>query len=410
MNELPATPGPGASPAAGRRTAWIVTLIAFLAGVAATVNQFKVPPVLPTLLPALGLDMAAGGWLMSVFSVSAIVLSIPAALLLHRVGLKKAAIAALACVAGGAALGAVAADAATLLVSRIVEGTGMSVIAVASPALISLWFEPRERGLPMGIWAAWVPAGSVLMFNAAPTLEAAFGWRGIWWAGSIFALLVLALFALLARLPRDGQEHEVSPQGVEPLALAGSLRNPAGWLLALTFGIFAFGQLGYTTWAPSFLSEALPLTAATASFYTSLIFLSGIVANLSAGWVINRLPHRPALLVVAMAVTGVLLWWSFRLGAVGLVVPYMLALGLASNTVPSAVFTLAPETVKRPEAIGLAVAAINVVSNLAVLLGPPVVGAVVAGGRWAEGSTLLAAATSLGIFTSLLAWRAMRKG
>ena len=314
-----------------QRRHWKLLGLAGLAGVAATVNQFKVPPALPTLLPALGLDMASGGWLMSVFSVSAVVLSIPAALLLHRVGLKKAVIAALACVAGGSALGAVAGDATMLLASRLIEGIGMSVIAVASPALISLWFEPRERGLPMGIWAAWVPAGSVLMLNAAPTLEGAFGWRGIWWAGTMFALLVLAIFALLARLPRDGQEHEVPPQQVAPLALAGSLRNPAGWLLALTFGVFAFSQLGYTTWAPSFLSEALPLSAATASFYTSLIFLSGIVANLTAGLAINHIPHRPALLVFAMAVTAVLLWWSFRLGAVGLVVPYMLALGLVSN-------------------------------------------------------------------------------
>ncbi|HSJ52198.1 MAG TPA: MFS transporter [Anaerolineae bacterium] len=392
-----------------KRTAWVVTLVAFLAGVAATVNQFKVPPALPTLLPALGLDMASGGWLMSVFSVAAIFLSIPAALVLHRVGLKRAGIAALGCVAAGSALGAVAGNATTLLVSRLIEGVGMSVIAVASPALISLWFEPGERGLPMGIWAAWVPAGSVLMFNAAPTLEAAFGWRGIWWAGTLFALLVLALFALLARLPGQGrQDAALAPPPAMPLSLAHGLSNPASWLLAITFGVFAFGQLGYSTWAPSFLSSTLPVDAATASFYTSLLFLSGIIANLSAGWAINRIPHRPALLVGAMVVNGVLLWWGFRLGVVGLVVPYMLALGLVSNAVPPAVFTLAPETVKRPEAIGLAVAAINVVSNLAVLLGPPIVGAVVAGGRWAEGSTLLALFTGLGVLSSLLAWRAMR--
>ena len=118
----PAAPARGVNTPVARRTAWIVTLIAFLAGVAATVNQFKVPPALPTLLPALGLDMASGGWLMSVFSVSAVVLSIPAALLLHRVGLKKAVIAALACVAGGSALGAVAGDATMLLASRLIEG------------------------------------------------------------------------------------------------------------------------------------------------------------------------------------------------------------------------------------------------------------------------------------------------
>jgi predicted MFS family arabinose efflux permease len=393
-----------------RRTAWTVTLAAFLAGVAATVNQFKVPPALPTLLPALGLDMASGGWLMSIFSVAAVILSIPVALLLHRVGLKRAGIAALGCVAAGSTLGAVAGNATTLLISRLIEGVGMSVVAVVSPALISLWFEPRERGLPMGLWAAWVPAGSVIAFNAAPALEATFGWRGIWWSGTLFALLVLVLFALLARLPGQGGQDPAPPPPAAPLSLARDLRNPASWLLALTFGIFAFGQLGYSTWAPSFLTGALPISPASASFYTSLMFLSGIFANLSAGWVINRIPHRPVLLVAAMVLTSVLLWWGFRLGAVGVVVPYMLALGLVSNTVPTAVFTLAPETVKQPEAIGLAVAAVNAVSNLSILLGPPVVGAVVAGSRWPEGSTLLATATGLGVLTSLLAWRAMRAG
>jgi MFS family permease len=396
------------APVSMKRTAWIMTLTAFLAGVAVTVNQFKVPPALPTLLPALGLDMASGGWLMSVFSLAAVVLSIPAALLLHRIGLKRAGIVALGCVAAGSSLGAIAGDATTLLISRLIEGMGMSVVAVASPAIISLWFEPRERGLPMGIWAAWVPAGSVIMFNTAPALEGAFGWRGIWWFGALFALLVLVLFAALVRLPDEPRRERAAQPPTPPLYLVHSLRNPAGWLLALTFGVFAFGQLGYSTWAPSYLAGTLPISTALASSYTGLMFLSGILANVSAGWAMNRIPHRPALLVAAMVLTTALLWWGFRLGAVGIIAPYMLALGLVSNSVPTAVFTLAPETVKHPEAIGLAVAAINVVSNLAVLLGPPIVGAVVAGGRWVEGSSLLTAVTSLGVLTSLLAWRAMR--
>ncbi len=391
-----------------KRTAWTVTLVAFLAGVAVTVNQFKVPPVLPILLPALGLDMATGGWLMSIFSVAAVVLSIPAALMLHRIGLKRAGITALACVAAGSALGAIAGDATTLIISRLIEGVGMSVVAVASPALISLWFEPRERGLPMGLWAAWVPAGSVIMFISAPVLATAFGWRAIWWAGALFALLVLALFALLVRLPDRGAV-QTTPTPAAPPSLARGLSNPAGWLLALTFGAFAFGQLGYSTWAPSFLTGTLAVTAAAASFYTSLMFLAGIFANLAGGWAINHIPHRPVVLVAAMGVTSILLWSGFRLGDVGVVVPYMLVLGFASNIVPTTVFTLAPETVKQAGAIGLAVAAINVVTNLSVLIAPPAVGAVVAGERWAAGSTLLALITVLGVLTSLLAWRAMRR-
>jgi hypothetical protein len=38
-----------------------------------------------------------------------------------------------------------------------------------------MWFDPQERGLPMGMWAAWVPVGNVIMLNAAHPLLLSFG-------------------------------------------------------------------------------------------------------------------------------------------------------------------------------------------------------------------------------------------
>jgi MFS family permease len=376
--------------------------VAFVAGVAVTVNQFKVPPLLPTLLPVMGLDVASGGWLMSIFSVAAIGLSIPAAVLLGRVGYRPAGLAALGCVVVGSVAGAFAQDAALLLIGRAIEGVGVSIIAVVAPALISLWFEPQERGLPMGIWAAWVPVGSVIAFNTAPVLEAALGWRSVWWFGALFALAAMFLFGLFARRPRRAPDAAAIP-----LATTQALANPSGWLLALAFGAFAFGQLGYATWAPVYLSVNLSLSTTIASFYTSLLFLAGIVSNVSAGWLMNRTAHRAGLPAAALAVTAALFWWGFRLASPEMVVPYMLALGLVSNLIPTAVFTLAPETVKQPEVIGLAMAAINVLSNVGLFLGPPAVGAVVAGGQWAAGSGVLVSVTGVGLVAALLAWRAL---
>jgi predicted MFS family arabinose efflux permease len=386
-----------------KRKGWTVMLVAFLAGVAITINQFKVPPALPTLRAALGLDMTAGGWLMSAFSVAAIFLSLPVALALDRVGLKKSGIAALACAAAGSALGALADNETTMLLSRLLEGVGISIIAVVSPALISLWFKPRERGLPMGIWAAWVPMGSVIMLNAAPVLEGALGWRAIWWFGALIAAVALVLYGLLASVPPDAHQSRTPRQAARLAATA----TPASWLLALTFGTFAFGQLAYSTWAPSFLTDTLSIPTATASFYTSLLFLAGIVANVSAGWVMNHTPHRPAVPALALAVTGILFWWGFRLESVSSVIPFMLALGFFSNIIPTAVFTLAPETARSPASIGLAMATINVVSNVGILLGPPLLGALVANGQWTDGSTLLLAGSLLGVLAALLAWRAI---
>ena len=126
-----------------------------------------------------------------------------------------------------------------------------------------------------------------------------------------------------------------------------------------------------------------------------------------AGWLMNHTAHRAGLPAAALAVTAALFWWGFRLVSPEMVVPYMLALGFASNLIPTAVFTLAPETAKQPEVIGLAVAAITVVSNVGLFLGPPAIGAVVAGGQWAAGSGVLVLVTGMGLAAALLAWRAL---
>ncbi len=391
------------------KKAWTVLAAAFLAGVAVTMNQFKVPPLLPTLMTDLHADMVTGGWFMSVFSVAAVLLSIPAAFLLHRLGPKPTGLIALACVALGSSLGALATNATALLLSRIVEGISVSLIAVVAPSLISLWFEPRERGLPMGIWAAWVPVGSVLMFNVAHPLQAAFGWQGVWWFGTVLALAALVIFALLAAVPRRPSQETEPP--LPTSALGRGLLDPAGWLLALTFGAFAFSVLSYNTWAPAFLTEVLHVETARANFETSLIFLAGIPANVVAGGIINRLASRQRyrLLSAVLVVTGVLSFWAFRLGTVGVVVPYMLILGFVSNFIPTSLFTLAPETAARPAFVGLILAALNVGSNLGVLVGPPIIGAIVSDGNWAPASTAMAAMMAVGVLASLMAGGFARK-
>ena len=43
------------------RYAWIVLVVVFLGGVAATLSQYEVPPLMPLLMRAFGVDLAAAG-------------------------------------------------------------------------------------------------------------------------------------------------------------------------------------------------------------------------------------------------------------------------------------------------------------------------------------------------------------
>jgi predicted MFS family arabinose efflux permease len=379
--------------------AWVVMVAVFVASIATTANRFKVPPVLPVLMDDLQVDMVTGGWLMSLSAVSGIVLAIPAAFLLTRLGLRLTGLIAMGFAVVGAIVGAMAHNATIMLLSRVIEGVSISLIAVIAPTAISMWFEPQERGLPMGIWSTWVPVGNVIMFNIAHPLMNWLGWRAVWWFGAIFAIAALILVALIVTAPAESEgrrDNSRVPLG----SFARMLFKPSTWLLALAFGAFAFSLLGYNTWAPTFLTDTLRIEAAAASAYTSLMFLAAIPANTIAGWAIGRIKNRYSYLLKAFLVTGVLFFWSFRLASVDAIVPYMIALGLASNFIPTATFTLAPETMPSVEYAGLALAIVRVGSHLGVLGGPPALAAILKTGNWTAGGTGLVIVMGIGTIIS----------
>ena len=389
------------STATDKRRAWAVMVTVLLAGVVVATNRFKVPPLMGDLMASLQVDRVTGGWLMSVTSLAIVVLAIPAAYLLTRLGLKVTGLIALGCTFAGTVTGALSTNPAMMLLGRTVEGIGGGLIGVVAPAAISAWFEPRERGLPMGIWAAWVPIGNVLMFNIAHPIRASFGWPAVWWFGALLAAVVFLLFAIIVTAP---PQSNLGTAGA-PVSFCRQLLNASSWLLALAFGLFSFSLLSYNTWAPSFCVETLSVQAPRASFCASMMFLAAIPGTIIAGWALNRTQHRWRLLLATYLLTGVLFVWGFRLGSEGIVAPYMLVLGFVSNFVPAAVFTFAPETMDHPAFAGLGLAIVMTVSGMGTLLGPPTVGAVITYAGWTWASFCLAIAMGFGTIAIVLARR-----
>ena len=84
---------------------WLVLLGVFLASVAAPLNQFKVPPMMLTLIKTFGLDLGTAGLLMSVFAVTGFILALPAGFILGRLGTKIVGLIAVGCLAAGSAFG-----------------------------------------------------------------------------------------------------------------------------------------------------------------------------------------------------------------------------------------------------------------------------------------------------------------
>ena len=129
------------------RTAWLVVMILLLASVAAPLNQFKVPPILPLLMTAFNLSVDKVGLLMSVFAVTGIILALPAGFISQRLGYKLTGLLAVVAVAMGAAIGPVSTRAGMMLGCRVVEGVRTSLLEVIAAEIIDMRFTSSRRGV-----------------------------------------------------------------------------------------------------------------------------------------------------------------------------------------------------------------------------------------------------------------------
>jgi MFS family permease len=375
-------------------------LAAYLAGIAIALNQSKVPPVMQALLQDLHMDTATGGWLMSAFAVAGIVLGIPAAFVLAKLGPKISGLIAIGCTLAGSIIGALATGPAILLGGRAIEGIGLGLIAVIAPAVISMWFPPEKRGTPMGVWASWVPVGSFIILNMASPLVRGFGWQGVWWFGTLFALIAFVIYAVTVSAPplETASDRSREADG----SFGRMLLNPASWLLALVFATFTFAFAGFSTWAPSYYMQGLGLSHETATFYASLGSLAVIPATIIAGCVLDRVKNRHLVMTVSLAICGVMLFWCFQLRSASIIVPYTMVLSFVAGFVPTAMFTLAPETMPDPRWAGLALGIVSVGQNTGMFFGPPIVGNLIAGGNWAAGVFPLVIAAAIGVGASIM--------
>ena len=79
-----------------------------------------------------------------------------------------------------------------------------------------------------------------------------------------------------------------------------------------------------------------------------------------AGQVLDRVRNHVLVMAIAIIAQAVAFIWSFQLGDANLVALYMLLLGCIGSWIPVATFTVAPETMPRPELAGLALGIVSV--------------------------------------------------
>ena len=360
--------------------AWVILAVVYFASVVAPFNQFKIPPIMPVLMQTFHVDLTQAGLWMSVIALVGLMLALPAGIILQRLGPKTTLLIALALTALGAMIGALANSFGALLGSRVVEALGIGLMGVTAPATIAMWFPPERQGTPMGIWATWVPIGSVAIYNLSPVLATSLGWQSIWWIGAAFALIMMIFCGLLISRPAH-QTPELNQVMPTP-DLRIVLSNRSIWLLALEFACMNLTMVSLGAYYPTFLSEVRGYSLGRAAFIASLTTLMVLFSAPAAGWLSDRIGSRRLVFSLPFLVIAVTFLFPFHVTG-WKIAAVMIAQGLIIGAIPTATFAAAAEIMIKPEWVGLGLAVLLIGQNVGQLLGPILFGQIVESAGWA---------------------------
>ena len=377
------------------KKAWVVTFTVLLAGVALAFAQWKVAPLISVLVEHFNITLTTAGWLSSTFTICALVTSLPASFILSKLGFKKCGIIALTCAILGCCLGIVSANIEVLMVSRIIEGVGTGVISVIAPALVSMWFPAEKRGLPMGVWGSWQMIAQTITFLIASKITDVAGWKGIWYIGICLALIAFILYTIFAKAPRP-EENYADVEEAEYKMIDG-LKVPSVWFISLSTLFWNFAVVGFATWIASYWMQEFNWSADKANSFVSLIYALEIVMVIVIGWGLNHIKNRKLIAEWAHVLYAVVLFLCFRIHNPALVLPFCIIYAFAEGAIPTTFWTVMPQTVPKPELVGVAIGVFGTLQALGMLLAPPVIGFFIETFGWNLGSIPMVIGAVLGL-------------
>ncbi|NEA72747.1 MFS transporter [Streptomyces sp. SID13588] len=167
--------------AQGRRTARWTCLVTGISGFLCGVDHMVVTAALPVMRVDLGLDAPALGWLVNAYTLTLVVLPLPAAALGERYGRRRVFTAGLVLFAVGSVLAGLAPGVGTLLTARVVQGTGAAFIQPLSLTLLANAVPARRLGLALGLWGATSGVAVALGPLVGGAVLASRSWRWIFW-------------------------------------------------------------------------------------------------------------------------------------------------------------------------------------------------------------------------------------
>jgi MFS family permease len=386
--------------------AWLCTIAQILGSVGFGLSMYKAMTTLTLMITYFQIDYTLYGSLTGIVALFSLITAIPGGLIMGKIGARNLALTCLV-------LGCIGIAAPTLLlvicqrstsfVAFILLGIpgtlGWGAMSVAGTALISAWFPPKKRPLPMGCAGMFVPLSLLMVqFMSSPLIgmasydgfteeEIAFcfgqspaGIIPVNVAFSIYIIIItiFAFFAIKNPKPENSflgataADEQAGGAEFSEGKSSDGFKSLGVWLCILVFICYTWGSTSFASYWPTYIESdpsmgGFSVEPATANMFTTAVTYSMIAVSLIVGYILTKI-NRDYWWILVLIVTCCIFfndWFLFSIPSAGWFVPFLIVYGCTQELWPCITYTLVPEFVDTPKALGAALGSVSFFMNVA---------------------------------------------
>lgn len=357
------------------RRKWIVFVLVFFGILISYIDRGNLSIAATAIMHDLQLSPQRMGLLLSTFFWTYAFFQLPAGFFIDRFGIR--AVYAIAFILWSLASASIALSRGPgdIIASRLVLGFAESVGPLASLAFIRRYFRAEKRGVPTALYIGGQTLGPALGTLIGTIVLAHYGWRALFAATGLGALIWVPFWLALA--PADRSPEEVPAAGGN-VSLKSLLLNPLVWALFGTVFFSSYFWWFVLTWIPGYMTLSRGFDTISMGRTLSVPLFTMAISNLITGWLADRAVTR----------TGQRIKIRVTFGCVGLVCASTLLLLNASHVpvlpvllvaicgfgVASANMWTIAQTIASASTVGRFIGCLNTLSQTAGAVAPLITG------------------------------------
>ncbi|SPF46629.1 Major facilitator superfamily MFS_1 [Syntrophobacter sp. SbD1] len=277
---------------------WVILALAATSFILTFVTRFAWPPLIPIVVPILGMNMSQAGAYMSAFYIGYVITQVPAGVLCDFVGIRL--MLSLCLIVEGIstfAMGYITTyDSGFAL--RVICGLGAGANFAACTRALMEWFPAKERGTAMGILLASPSGGILLASLIVPPLNALLGWQAVF---KVIGVVTLAAGVLIYILMRSSSTAKMGGKVSEGFKIVLGSKDLV--LTALCGFCLLWCELGTATWTFAHIKH-LGISLVAAGTVMMFYAVGGVLGPILSGLISDKIGGRKNILMLSLALTA----------------------------------------------------------------------------------------------------------